>query len=103
MGQVRYEQQRGEEAMALFARALALKPDLADTHNNLGTILKENGKLAEAREHFIRAIEHQAARERLLFQSRRRQEIRGRRPASCRHGGARARGPRAGAGQRRCG
>lgn len=43
--------------MALFARALALKPDLADAHNSVGMILKENGKLAEARGHFVRATE----------------------------------------------
>jgi len=99
MGQVHYEQQKAEEAMALFSRALALKPDLADTHNNIGTILKENGKLAEARDHFIRAIEIKAARERLLFQSRRYEEIRSRRSASCRHGSARARCGDAGAGR----
>ena len=49
-----------DEAEALFRRALALKekllgadhPDVAVTLNNLGLLLKKQGKLAEAAESY---------------------------------------------------
>ena len=62
-----------------YRRAVALKPDLADAHNNIGNILKENGELAAARAAFERAIELDPRETALLLQSRRRQEIHRRR------------------------
>jgi tetratricopeptide (TPR) repeat protein len=56
MGLVRFEQQNSDEALTLFRRAVAVKPQLADAHNNIGNILKENGEGAAARAAFERAI-----------------------------------------------
>ena len=42
------EQGKLDEAIACFRRALELKPDVAETHSNLGVALKEQGKLDEA-------------------------------------------------------
>ena len=36
------------EAVACYRRALELKPDYAEAHNNLGNALKDQGKLDEA-------------------------------------------------------
>ena len=43
------------EAEALYRQALALKPDLAEGHNNLGNALEAQGKLAEAVASYRRA------------------------------------------------
>ena len=45
------------EAVACYRRALALKPDFAEAHNNLGNTLKNQGKLDEAVVCFHRALE----------------------------------------------
>ena len=37
-----------EAAMAAYRRAIAGRPDLADAHNNLGRLLHDAGRLAEA-------------------------------------------------------
>jgi 2-polyprenyl-3-methyl-5-hydroxy-6-metoxy-1,4-benzoquinol methylase len=37
-----------DDAVAEYQRALALKPDFAEAHNNLGTAFHDQGKLAEA-------------------------------------------------------
>ena len=39
----------GPAALALLRRAVAIKPDLADAHNGIGSLLEENGELACAR------------------------------------------------------
>jgi predicted O-linked N-acetylglucosamine transferase (SPINDLY family) len=39
---------RWDQAAACYRRALALKPDYVEAHNNLGATLKDQGKLAEA-------------------------------------------------------
>jgi len=45
-----------DEAIACYERALALRPQAADTHNNLGVALKQQGKLGEAIAHFEAAL-----------------------------------------------
>ena len=42
------EQGKLDEAVASYQRALRLKPDYAEAHNNLGVAFKEQGKLTEA-------------------------------------------------------
>jgi tetratricopeptide (TPR) repeat protein len=56
MGLVHYEQQKPEEALILFRRAITLKPDFADAHNNIGNLQKELGEIAAARTAYERAI-----------------------------------------------
>ncbi len=43
--------------MACYHRAVELKPDFAEAHNNLGNVLKDQGKLAEAEACYRRALE----------------------------------------------
>ena len=43
--------------MACYRRALELKPDYAEAHNNLGIALKEQGNLDEAIACYRRALE----------------------------------------------
>ena len=45
------------EAIREFERALAINPDYADAHNNLGIALGSSGDFAKAIEHFRRALE----------------------------------------------
>jgi tetratricopeptide (TPR) repeat protein len=45
------------EAICEFERALAINPDYADAHNNLGIALGSSGDVAKAIEHFRRALE----------------------------------------------
>jgi spermidine synthase len=47
---------RLDEAIALFQRATAIKPDFAEAHCNLGVALANQGRLDEAIGHFQRAI-----------------------------------------------
>jgi tetratricopeptide (TPR) repeat protein len=54
---VRFEQQNADAALVHFRRAIARKPALADAHNNIGNVLKEDGEIAAAREAYERAIE----------------------------------------------
>ena len=56
------DQGRYDEAIAAFSRAIALKPDYAKAHNNLGIALKDQGRPDEAIAAYNRAI---AARARL--------------------------------------
>ena len=42
------DQGKLDEALACYRRALALKPDFAAAHNNLGNTLMDQGKLDEA-------------------------------------------------------
>jgi tetratricopeptide (TPR) repeat protein len=45
-----------DQAMAAYARALQLAPDHADAHVNLGRLLHERGRVAEAESHYRRAL-----------------------------------------------
>ena len=49
-------QRKNAEAEAAFRRALELKPDYAEAHNNLAYLLMTSGKLDEAAEHYRAAI-----------------------------------------------
>ena len=51
------EQGKLDEAVACYRRALELKPDYAEAHNNLGNALKDQGKLDEAVACYRRALE----------------------------------------------
>ena len=56
MGVVRHELSEWEDAAASYMRAIALNPDKAEVHSNLGVTLKQQGKIKEAEECFVRAI-----------------------------------------------
>ena len=56
-GQCLQDQGKLDEAVACYRRALELKPDYAEAHNNLGNALKEQGKLDEAVACYRRALE----------------------------------------------
>jgi tetratricopeptide (TPR) repeat protein/SAM-dependent methyltransferase len=47
---------RLDDAIALYRQAIALKPDLAAAHNNLGSALSEQGKFEEAEAGYRRAL-----------------------------------------------
>jgi hypothetical protein len=49
--------QRGAEAIPHFERALAMGPEFADQHNNLGGLLMQAGRVDDAVRHFRRALE----------------------------------------------
>ena len=51
------DQGKLDEAIACYRRALELKPDYAEAHNNLGNALKDQGKLDEAVACYRRALE----------------------------------------------
>ena len=45
-----------DKAIISFEKAISLKPNYADAHNNLGNVLKEQGRLVEAIDSFNKAI-----------------------------------------------
>ncbi len=47
---------RLDEAVASYGRALALRPELPEAHNNLGVALRGQGRLSEAVTHYGRAV-----------------------------------------------
>ena len=47
---------RLDEAEASYRKAIALKPDYAEAHNNLGNTLQEQGRLDEAETSLRQAI-----------------------------------------------
>src|SRR4051794_31864838 len=50
------EEASPEEAMAAYRRALEIDPGLADAHVNLGRLLHESGRAAEAERHYRLAL-----------------------------------------------
>jgi tetratricopeptide (TPR) repeat protein len=54
---VLHETDRYSEALVAYETALRLKPDLSEAHNHYGICLKSVGRLDEAREQFLQAIE----------------------------------------------
>jgi len=51
---------RIEEAIPHFERAVRLKPDYAEAHNNLGVALEKLGRTPEAIEHYQQALKLRA-------------------------------------------
>ena len=45
-------EQKTEEAISLFRKAIKLKPDFADAHNNLGNALLQKGEIKKAIDHY---------------------------------------------------
>ena len=45
-----------DDAIAHYARAVALNPNHAEAHNNLGNIFRQRGEFDQALEHYDRAI-----------------------------------------------
>jgi len=56
LGNILKELGKLEEAETSYRKAITLKPDFAEAHNNLGIILKELGKLEEAETSYRKAI-----------------------------------------------
>ncbi len=56
LGVVLAAQGKMDQAMAHFAEALRLKPDLAKTHNNLGLVLVAQGKMDQAMAQYAEAL-----------------------------------------------
>ena len=56
MGVTLKEQGKLEEAIPYFEKAVLLKPDYAETYNNMGVTLEEQGKLEEAIEAYNKAL-----------------------------------------------
>ena len=51
------DEDRPEEAMSAYRRALEIEPGFADAHLDLGRLLHERGDLAEAERHYRKALE----------------------------------------------
>ena len=60
MGSTLRELGRLDEAEASYRDAIALKPDFAEAHNNLGVTLKDLGRLGESVSAYARAINAKA-------------------------------------------
>ncbi len=56
-GSALLEQERTQEALALFERARSADPDFPETYNNLGRALLESGQIAEARRALERGVQ----------------------------------------------
>ena len=56
MGIALKEQNKLEEAIEAYTKALAIKPDYADAYYNMGNALKEQNKLEEAIEAYTKAL-----------------------------------------------
>jgi len=56
MGIALQKQNKLEEAIEAYNKALSIKPDYADAHNNMGIALKDQGKLYEAIEAYNKAL-----------------------------------------------
>jgi tetratricopeptide (TPR) repeat protein len=56
LGNTLKELGRLDEAEASYVQAIALKPDYAETHSNLGVTLQELGRFKEAEAHYTQAI-----------------------------------------------
>ena len=75
--------ERYDEAEAKFRRAIVVSPGFAGAYNNLGLILKEQGRIVEVRPRPRTGDPAVAAGGFILRQSRRDPPVRGRRPLFC--------------------
>ena len=56
MGGAHYAGGNRNEAASCYEKAIALKPDHAQAHSDLGVVLKDAGQFDEAKAHYERAI-----------------------------------------------
>jgi tetratricopeptide (TPR) repeat protein len=56
LGNAFLQQERLDEAMVQYQKALAINPDYAEAHNNLGNVLIQQGRAGEAIAHFQKAL-----------------------------------------------
>ena len=56
MGGALQKQDKLEEAIDAYTKALSIKPDFAGAYNNMGIVLTEQGKLGEAIEAYTQAL-----------------------------------------------
>jgi predicted O-linked N-acetylglucosamine transferase (SPINDLY family) len=72
MGIALKEQNKLEEAIEAYKKAIAIKPDYADAYNNMGTALQEQNKLEETIDAYSKALaidpNHEDARTQKLHQ-----------------------------------
>jgi len=57
LGEVMQDADRFPEALAAFEKAIAIKPDLSEARNLYGVCLKSVGRMSEAREQLLKALE----------------------------------------------
>ena len=57
LGEALHNQEKLEEAITHYLKALRLKPSYAEAYNNLGHALSEQGKIQEAISHYNKAIQ----------------------------------------------
>jgi tetratricopeptide (TPR) repeat protein len=55
-GEDSLKNEKMDEAITHFQKAIMLKPDYAEAHNNLGAVLFKNGRIQEAIMHFQQAL-----------------------------------------------
>ena len=56
VGYIGTEKENGEEESGFYQRALEMRPDYAQAHNNLGVVMLANGEEGVAAEHYRQAI-----------------------------------------------
>lgn len=56
LGVIAQQRGEGDTAIDLIGRALTIRPDYAEAHNNLGNALKDEGRFDEAIVHYERAL-----------------------------------------------
>src|SRR5262245_18198916 len=56
LGVLSYQTGKHDAALELISAAIAVAPDIADWHTNLGNVLKAQGKLEDARRAFERSL-----------------------------------------------
>jgi tetratricopeptide (TPR) repeat protein len=62
LGSCLYKEERVEEAVEHYQKAIECKPDYPEAHYNLGLVFWRQGKLDEAIEHYQKAVELEPAR-----------------------------------------
>ena len=60
VGYIGTEKENGEEETSCYQRALEMRPDYAEAHNNLGVVMRAKGEDGVAAEHYRQAIKVRA-------------------------------------------